>query len=185
MKIGDKRDQHYNWKGGVNWFKGYKAIKIDDPNHPCRHKNQGYVLEHRLVMEKHLVRYLTSNEVVHHINGDKTDNRIENLALCSSKSEHNRSFHLDVLNNPKGDLIPPCPRCKSSLTISRGRRANMCLSCGRQFSKNLENVRLMHQTYPPCPRCRSKKVHSASINYRCYSCGKSWRKKPIKPSIPV
>lgn len=56
-------------------------IKQYNPNHPGI-KNK-YQFQHRLVMEEHLGRYLSPNETVHHINGIKDDNRIENLELWS------------------------------------------------------------------------------------------------------
>ena len=71
--------------------KGYLRAYVGSANHP--HTNKGYVLLHRLVMETHLGRYLTNAEVVHHINEIKTDNRLENLYLCSSEEHvqiHNR-----------------------------------------------------------------------------------------------
>lgn len=81
------------WNNGRHLSHGY--IEIASPDHP--HRNcQGYVFEHRLVMEKHLGRFLTPKEVVHHINGIKDDNRIENLILFSSNSEHRRHEQLSL-----------------------------------------------------------------------------------------
>ena len=83
-------EKHPMWKGGrLKRQSGY--IEILNKNHPFANST-GYVREHRLVMEKHLKRYLTSQEVVHHINGKRDDNRIENLMLFSTDKEHQK-FH--------------------------------------------------------------------------------------------
>jgi hypothetical protein len=74
------------WKDGrrkssSGYLKRYK------PEHP-RATVRGEVREHHLIMEKMLGRYLYPEEVVHHCNGDITDNRVYNLRLFSSQSEH-------------------------------------------------------------------------------------------------
>lgn len=84
------REKHPNWKGGIRKLtEGY--ITILNPDHPFCTK-QGYILEHRLIMEKEIGRYLLRNEVVHHINGIKDDNRIENLQILTP-FEH-KALHL-------------------------------------------------------------------------------------------
>lgn len=69
-----------NWKGGRRKNQdGYILIRM--PYHPYAQRNGGYVLEHRLIMEKHLGRYLLPTEIVHHLNGIKDDNRFENFCM--------------------------------------------------------------------------------------------------------
>lgn len=58
------------------------------PEHPNAKAN-GYIFEHRLVVEGFIGRYLLKNEVVHHKNGIRTDNRVENLEILNP-STHNR-----------------------------------------------------------------------------------------------
>lgn len=74
------------WKGGRMIEKGYVRIRM--PEHP--YARSGYVAEHRLVMEAAIGRYLTRQEIVHHINRDRSDNRIENLRI------ETRSSHLSL-----------------------------------------------------------------------------------------
>lgn len=84
-----------NWNNGrFLTTSGYVYIRVC--NHPYTNK-QGYIAEHRLIMEKKLGRYLNSKEVVHHINGIKDDNRIQNLMLFASNSDHIK-FHKKLYN---------------------------------------------------------------------------------------
>jgi len=85
--IGDLRgEKNHFWKGGrAKHSAGY--ILVHSPGHPNASRDR-YVYEHRLVMEKHIGRYLHPWETVHHINGIRNDNRIENLKLLPS-NEHN------------------------------------------------------------------------------------------------
>jgi endogenous inhibitor of DNA gyrase (YacG/DUF329 family) len=71
---------------------GYYTVY--QPNHPYAARSNGRVLEHRLVMEQSLGRYLTRDEQVDHINRVKTDNRIDNLQLLSP-SAHTRKTNGD------------------------------------------------------------------------------------------
>lgn len=84
---GLKQENNPTWKGGiVSHHSGYMKKNLG------KKKYQAY---HRYLMEQHLGRKLTRSEVVHHRNGDKTDNRIENLEVMLL-SEHSR-LHMKKL----------------------------------------------------------------------------------------
>jgi len=71
----EKSKQGVSGAGNSQWTGGRCVrpdgyIKVYSPKHPhATGRRKSYVLEHHLVMEKHIGRYLTSTEIVHHING--------------------------------------------------------------------------------------------------------------------
>ena len=106
----ETREKISNAKSGVfkhqTEFGGHRKNRTDGyiavytPNHPTANK-EGYAMEHILVMEKHIGRYLTDDEVVHHMNRIRDDNRIENLALMT-KSTH-ASLHMKERHEKRKD----------------------------------------------------------------------------------
>lgn len=88
------------WKGGRQIRRGY--VFIHQPDHPSCHGNKrAYVAEHRLVMEQQLGRVLFPYENVHHKNGDRADNRLENLELWEKQQPPGQ----------RATEIKHCPTC--------------------------------------------------------------------------
>lgn len=101
-----KGPDHHRWKGGRSQH-GEGYILIYKPNHHFVNQN-GYILEHRLIWEEYHKAILLPWAIVHHINGNKQDNRIENLEVMSI-SDH--SIH----HNPKKDMANRiCADCGST-----------------------------------------------------------------------
>lgn len=98
-----KRISESHKKGGI----GHKKNRIDGyvcvyfPDHPKSNKD-GYIMEHDLIMECLIGRHLNDDEVVHHKNKIKHDNRKENLELMKI-SEHAR-LHMIERNSKKGGM---------------------------------------------------------------------------------
>ena len=95
-KVWKQGKEHPNWKGERRkTTQGYILIYVGRNNAIVPEYKTPYIYEHRLVMAKYMGRPLKKWEMVHHINGKKDDNRIENLELV------NGSEHLTITNLTK------------------------------------------------------------------------------------
>lgn len=93
-------EKSVKWKGGKHLNSaGYVVIITNERNTKGIRK---YQVEHRLVMEKYLGRKLQTHESVHHKNGIKTDNRLDNLELMVSW-------------NHRGEVC--CPHCRKHFLV--------------------------------------------------------------------
>jgi len=86
--------RHGNYDISPNWPNLKKGKAMITPLGYMRININGKrVLQHRHIMEKFIGRKLKKGERIHHNNGNKTDNRIENLQLFSSNAEHMKTAH--------------------------------------------------------------------------------------------
>ena len=123
------------WKGGVSYSGyGYKLILVGK-GQPMANNN-GYVPEHRLVKARELGRPLTSEEHVHHVNGDISDNRPENLQVVS-RGEHTA---LHQTGQPgRGTLNrwsrkhDACVECGT--TKVRHNARGLCINCYARYAR--------------------------------------------------
>lgn len=83
------------------WMSKQGYIMVYSPRHPYKNSADG-VCEHRLIVEEHIGRYLSKDEIIHHINGIKTDNRLNNLEIHSKRSHaqlhHDGRYYAAVLS---------------------------------------------------------------------------------------
>ena len=135
------------------YYNGY--VLIDSPDHPNK-RSDGRVFEHRLIMEKHLGRYLKSWEVIHHKNEIKDDNRIENLEL--TQPSHHQSLHR-AQDRAAGKF-------KGPTLIDR-----TCQQCGVAFQQGTEGGK--HRKY--CSRQCAGKARNTQIMKNCVQCGKEFK----------
>jgi hypothetical protein len=139
------REQNPRWKGGRHQDKnGYIHLKI--PAHPNARKS-GYVFEHTVVMSQVLGRALVPGEIVHHINGIKDDNRIENLVI-TTQNAHRRHHLQEEWNHgarqEKRTSPKICIQCKTVFIASyhnHARNKYCSLHCYNEYKKQ-QNLRL-------------------------------------------
>lgn len=132
-------------------YKGYWRIRV----------NGKQVYQHRFVMEEALGRSLTKYEVVHHKNGDRLDNAIENLVLLASQSDHMQE-HRQTYSSA---LHRQCSKCRIIKSFDdfylRNDRPD-CLhshsrECQRKTPNGVHTHRFRSDTHKQCCRCEEIK----------------------------
>lgn len=123
-------------------------VLLSRPFHPNANDG-GYVREHRLVMEAHLGRYLTKEEVVHHINGVKSDNRLENLQLYDKHSNHKS----DELKGNRYSAKPHKPHNRSKRSPAE------MLVAVRLLADSLDRPLMRVDFHPPNPSYKALNRH--------------------------
>jgi hypothetical protein len=99
-----KKPLHRDAKG-LYVSQGYVYRLVTE--HPLATK-RGYVKEHRLVMEQKLKRFLHASEVIHHIDGNRSNNELSNLRLIENQSAH-ASIEDVGKRNPNGQFVATEP----------------------------------------------------------------------------
>lgn len=122
---------------------GYYAIY--KPDHPNAYSGK-YVLEHRLVMEEYLGRYLEPYELVHHINEDPLDNRIENLQLVNGGRAEHATIH-KIINQSKDFR---CYNCGNKTYVNPQGYAVWCglKKTGKRYCKKCWESVIESSLYP-------------------------------------
>jgi len=106
LNLNKKRTQNpfRKCKTGFVIRDGYKYIC--NPHHPNATK-QGFVCERRLVMEAYLGRYITKNEIVHHKDENRLNNKIANLELLKDQQAHALIHEKITQRDSKGRFLSP------------------------------------------------------------------------------
>lgn len=98
-----------HWKGGrITLPSGY--VLVYSPDHPDANAD-GYIREHRLIAESIVGRRLYENEVVHHKDGNRSNNALDNLEVCKSVAHHNNKHKKIDLARREPDAPNPIIEC--------------------------------------------------------------------------
>jgi len=128
---------------------GYGYVLVLYPEHHLAMKS-GYLLEHRLVAEEKLGRLLSRNEDVHHVNGNKADNRPGNLEVLTHSEHISRSNSEHPRNGKRGPTLLLRMYCihgheytseNTGFRASRGRTCRRCLMCKREGLRQYGKLR--------------------------------------------
>jgi hypothetical protein len=144
---------------------GYVYARV--PGHPYASK-QGYVYEHRFVLEKRLGRFLKPGEIAHHGNEKKGDNRSLNIKYVPSQTAHMRMHHKDAY------VSLACDQCGKKFIRVRNRIRTKLKFCSRSCStKFLQRTGVLKMPFSRRARHGTKSKYS--VGCRCWRCKKAQR----------
>lgn len=136
---GGKRDKLHTrnpkWRGGIR-HDGHGRVIVYCPHHPRPNFDKCYVYRYRLIMEMVLGRLLERNEIVHHLNGDPSDDRVCNLRVMT-QAEHAAEHMLERMAG------------RWSMKFDR------CQSCGTTARK--------HYSHGQCGRCAQRRMNQTIV----------------------
>lgn len=130
-------------------------ILIYKPEHPRSYKKgnwKGFIYEHIVVAEEDLGRSLCENEVVHHLDEDKTNNRIGNL-LILDRAQHAK---LHVFTNPKVKNVSPLMCRVCGVTLQRKQKKTCSVKCW--------NILLSRQSMRPSKEILEVEIKNTSFS---------------------
>jgi len=151
------------WKGGKGISKQY--VTVYTPGHP-KASESNHVTEHRIVVEKAMGKYLPDNAVVHHVNGNKQDNRPRNLVVCQDNAYHKLIHARERRLKSTGSFdLKKCACCQQIFTLEefgkdKSQWDNKRLYCNSCEREKLRESRAFRKSEAlTTQRCHSKRVH--------------------------
>lgn len=143
----------------VRKFRTASYRMVYRPEHPDAPKN-GWMMEHRLIMEGVLGRRLTPSEVVHHVDHNSLNNDPANLMLCESRGAHLAEHHASEAGLVSASRRPTCTTCGARTEHGRSvcwpceAKSGTCNECGRDGRK-LAKTALCHGCYKKQRKARA------------------------------